>query len=485
MRATRLFLFLFCLGFPLFAYEPDYDLVIDKEEWVVAGQVFEDNNLESRHIYLISRFPELLLQNLQDCQEHKLSVQDRNILSRQWIDAKILQSEKSLDEYYASLDSLFFDDLTTSDREEKRTEIEDNLKEEKDNLAFLRELDSERIKMESSFPLSWKENRDEQTLYDADFDGNDMDAREIDYLVSGTISNFGGRLLFQVDLLFPDGSRRNIWEQPGSERDLTDFAVEASDVLRSWILGRAWSVLKVKSGNPLAGVYLDGELLGIGSFVDKTIFPETHLLEMVEEGYAPRLWEFDFEPWTVELVEVTLVPEERSQIRIITEPGEADIYLGVEWQGKSPIVIPRPETEVPLQVKREGYTMLRQSVGPGSPDRMKLVLAETEGDIKSRLDKQKDLFYSRLGWFTLSIGFPLIMNGISENYKSLFIEYSLLYLSDQSLSEYFYMAQDAHQVYATTFYATYAGIALSGGLLVDVLFKLFDYIDLAEESANS
>ncbi|MCG8478014.1 MAG: hypothetical protein MI724_02885, partial [Spirochaetales bacterium] len=134
----------------------------------------------------------------------------------------------------------------------------------------------------------------------------------------------------------------------------------------------------------------------------------------------------------------------------------------------------RPTQETSYTIAREGYYDSRVVVGPDSPSRIERVLIAADGDWVESVERSRDRFYRSFGAFVLSVGVPILINGVYQNYTG-------LYPGGVARSDLSQEEQDRLQPQVDAlFYGYYVGIGLSAGLFANMIWRLVDYVQTAQ-----
>jgi hypothetical protein len=104
-------------------------------------------------------------------------------------------------------------------------------------------------------------------------------------------------------------------------------------------------------------------------------------------------------------------------------------------------------------------------------------------DKEKKLKDSKSAFYRALGWFSLSVGVPLILSGIYQNLDNRYYNYAIDYNSTGNPESYDKALEYKNHA-DIAYYSYWGGVAVSGTLLVNTIFKLRSYIRAAEESTE-
>jgi hypothetical protein len=163
-------------------------------------------------------------------------------------------------------------------------------------------------------------------------------------------------------------------------------------------------------------------------------------------------------------------------VNIETDPSGADVYLGSIWQGVTPLTLARPSAPRTIIVEEEGFLEETIIVTPNSPAAVRRNLVPDPGDWPQRVEERRDRFYRSLGWFALSLPFPIILNGMFNDIATLFPGGEPA--EDLSTEEAARLARTAN----TLLWSARATGAVSGGLFVNMMIRLIQYVRVGQYS---
>jgi hypothetical protein len=158
-------------------------------------------------------------------------------------------------------------------------------------------------------------------------------------------------------------------------------------------------------------IFIDDRLVGIGAARNILIPRGQHRLTIRSDGYKVYT---DFINVTddkfYKQVELKVFENPR-RLLLITDPGEADVYLNEEFIGKTPLELTLSDDNQILTLVKEGHDRLVMNTKSISPDvkTLKLKLTETEltakryAEAEKHLKRSKILSYTGIGMLGMSI----------------------------------------------------------------------------------
>jgi PEGA domain len=472
------------LLFPfLVSGESSISLQFDRENWNIALEGFS-GTLPPAYGYLKSSIPDLIKQELHSSQVHILSQKEISHYRQVIIDDAEKKIIQELSQNYTSRDKLIFDKSSSDSALDNLNEKISDLKDERLELAFA---DESLIKTADLLNVQWIGVDDDEEFLTAEqyLPSVTAEIYDLDFLISGTIREIEGYFLLEVYGYDRSADEKiTIYSRAGSIDEIEEIAVEASNELRSIILGRPWSILIVETDNSDALIYGDGELIGVGSAELKTAQPGKIFLEAIGEDNS--YWSREAELTALEINDYSgiLSASDIDFISFDSQPTQADVYIGARWAGKTPLKLPRyRERNIWITVKSDGYYDRSFEVSGDSPESIIIEMTEEDMTELEIFDLRKKEFYRSLGRFGISVAGPVITGGIFSNYASRQNGYAYEYLNTSDTA-YYDLAAEMERNYYISYGVFWGTIGISGGLLVDVFVKLSRYIKAAEALAE-
>jgi hypothetical protein len=477
----------FLLSVSLFAADnpPVADLVFSKKQYNVSVYVFSPRGLKSEYASLSQGFPRLLYKQIGSCRDHRFAEAEQGVIRKIILDSAVVGFYGELETLFAQRDELLFLREWQGEVYRDKTLL---IKALEKKIAFFENWDSGKIDLPGSLPVVFLKPSESEPLQpwrEGQFQPRlKLDDTAADLAVFGTMEQVGDILYITVSVYnFLTGEVRQVWSGTGRNEDISMLVTEAAASVRKEILGRDWAGLTVRALPDEAMLYIDGELFGIGEGSADALTPGAHQLTVAAEGYAPDSREIVINAGEYSLVEVALEKTEGFLIAVTSEPEGADVYTGSLWIGRTPLSLERPANGIQLIITAEGYNPERTRIGPGfNENQIHIDLLEGVVDFRLVYEKKRRELYTSLGWFGLSILLPVVLNGLNADYLSLTNHYADQY-SMFPTSENKTLYDEAYTGFEVTRWSLYGSLVLTGGLLVNVLVKLYHFIKAAEDSA--
>ncbi len=458
----------------------------EKESWNLGISRFTGINLEKQNEYLISALPLLLLDELSDIDMHLVSEAEKVAYKGQYISDRIISLRKEKSSLHNQRDGLLFSQTERKERQAKYKEISENI-DRKDSLINLwLEVGEEEIRMDSEIPLKIQKYTDESSrLTDNWSQTSDfMKQKGLDQLITGSVEKLDDLFFLNIRCYELKSNEPVVdFQKTGSEDELNSLLKEASDALRTAVLGRSWAGLNIKASPDNALILIDGETKGVGNFHSKILSPGFITCTVKSSGFKTYSSQIYLAPDRSEYREITLDQGSTEELFIYSDPPGADVYFGALWMGQTPLTTHKPYDTEKLKVSKENFMPFILSSDELNSDSITIQLDPGLYSKKTRLQESKSAFYRSLGWFSLSIGIPLVLSGIYQNLDNRYYKYAVDYNSTGDSNSYDKALY--YKKYADiTYYSFWGGVAVSGTLFINTLFKLRNYILAAEESTE-
>ena len=476
---------LFLLFSPSLSFSEDITvpLIFNRENWNIAIESFS-GSLPVNQEYLKSSVPDLIKQELLSSDIHLLSEREISHYRSEILKEGRKSLIQQISQNYESRDKIIFDGM---DSENDRNTINERIIELKKGLMEIDGIDRTQINTADMLRVNWIRSSDDQDFLPSGRFIPQVLVKiyDLDFLITGSITQIEDYYLLEVSGYHSLEEEPSIvYSEFGSIDEIEIMAAEAADELRSIVLGRGWSILLVETNSPEALIYMDGQLIGVGSAEVKTVQPGKVLLEAIGEDNSYWSREADLTGLQHNEFMGILSETEKDFTTLDTLPHEADVYIGARWVGKTPLKLPRyRERNIWVTIRNEGYYSKAFEVTSKSPETLFYELEEEALTRIELFDLRKKEFYRALGWFSLSVAIPVVTQGMSENYLMQEKEYSSIYQITFE-EEYNDLTREAYDKYFVTKGIFYGSLGLSGGLLANVFVKLARYIKAAEALAD-
>jgi len=461
-----------------------------KENWYIGISDFRNVNLTDRYSYLLNSLPLLLREELSDSLVHVLSEDETDYFAREYIDENIRQLNSELTSLLNRKDNLLFSSQNRESRRKTYEDLTSQIQKKKEDVGKWQQMSPDEIRVSDEMAIRFYQKEAEQESVRTNLEPSRgqtlrfMERNSLDMLISGSIERLDDLFFIQISCnKVMEEEPVFQWQEAGSEEELNSLIKDAVQQIRSEILGRSWTKLTVRALPESSLILLDGETLGVGSVTLRTLEPGFRTLKVLENGYLPHVQQIYLHPMGDETLEISLERGATENLSILSEPPGADVYFGSLWMGQTPLVTSRPDLPSDIRLTHPGYMSFHVFSDEIEGNDITVRLGSDIYSREMKLDQAKSAFYRSLGWFSLSIGVPLIMSGIYQNLDNLYYKYALDY-NTNGTSASRDKAEQALMYGNAAYYTMWGGVALSGGLLINTLFKLHDYIKAAEESTQ-
>jgi len=463
-----LFLLLFMLSFSfLFAS--------GKEDSLSKAQEQAENDNDSWNVFLLEpessadmdnlarSFVNQLHRELQNYDYHQLSEEEQNERREE----QFLQQQNALFQQLERLidqrDDLLFKKASSVDIDKKKGDI-------REQRALIAELKPESINVADRLPLNIMSFSEDQWLYPMD---TDQWPEKSDRILKCRFIDLNDWFLLEIWLL---DSRGNTLSRLFRDRGDTDQLAELQQKVKTQILdallGRDWAAIDLKAEPVNAAVYSEDTLLGLGEVPLRQLTPGTINLTIKAPGYISKSLELNLQKGVNEPQSVVLEKKEPRIGYIETTPAGADVYIGSRWMGVTPLGIELPEDNLSVLLSYPDYS--QQYLASNELKEHNVISLEPlKENWEEELEMKKKKYYNSLAAFTLSLIFPVVMQGVQENRLA---EYEALVRNGVD------DISDEKDAYRRSYYTYGAAISVSSGFLVYHLYRLIDYIGTAERS---
>lgn len=230
-------------------------------------------------------------------------------------------------------------------------------------------------------------------------------------------------------------------------------------------------------GGPTARAFLDGRYLGVLPLVAPYELPGTYEVRVELDDGRELSRQVVVQPAAATRIRLPVVGPEPERVTIDSEPSGARVYRGSLWVGFTPVSVPRPRDTVPYTLVREGYYDSRVTLDEDAPAQIRSTLVSRDTDWPAEVRSARNRFYRAFGAFALSVGVPVLVNGVYQNYNGL-LDSSGSGSFDSSLTA----AEQDRLLMQTNalFVGYYASLGLSAGLFGNMVWRLVDYVQTAQ-----
>ena len=478
-RIFCLFLLSLTLSTVLYSQEKTKEIVLDKKLWTVGISRFSAVNLEDRQLYLQSSLPQLLKENINDLKVHELSEEEISFLAREYLDTKITSLANEISSLYTQRDKLLFSGSAPDKYSREYRDKAGQIGEKAEELQLWKEKDPSEIKVAETLALEYKENEQSPSQVVYFLEKNDQDM-----LISGSVERLDDYFYLEI---FCHGRRGRDplfrWSAAGREDELNTLIGEAGNSLRALLLGRSWAGLNLRVEPEDSIIRLDGVTVGVGSVILRSAQPGFRTLQISRSAYKTHTQQIYLASMETNEMEISLEEGQEEVFSYLSDPPGADVYYGSTWMGITPLQLPLPGFSNNVKIDYQGYVPFHISSRDLTGQSITVRLDRQSYDRQMAFDNAKSDFYRSLGWFSLSMGVPLILYGIYQNQYSMYYNYAADWILTADPDSY-NSSREYADLADRSYYGFLGGVAISGGLLINTLIKLNRYIKAAEESTE-
>lgn len=442
-------------------------LDVKKEAWNVGVALFDSEEDDPSLLSISSVLSRLVRDEISQAETHILSAEEKIYIAENFIEEKVQKHIQALEGLHKSWDNLLFDVNYSPD---SAASVRKNIKKENEALAITRNLTVAQITVPDSVKIVFPEveNGSAVWLINGIYPEIFRENNNLDILIVGSIVRIKEYFGIASYAWTPVG-QRVLWEGAADNSELAGISRLIASEALTLVLGRSWTSLKVTVEPPSSVISVDGRLVGVGYWENRTLLPGEAIIEVSAHGYKPAIRVENLEAGTYNSVVISLEATEIPEILVNSEPPGAVVRQGSLWVGTTPLSVPSPDRILPLTLEKEGF---RQRTVPLAPDteRLTIPLQPASGDPGEKMKEARRKFDNSAAWFSISLAPTLILLGISQNYRN-------MYNNSTNASD----AQTADTAYAVSNGAVWGSAAINVGLFVFTLVRLAKYLKSVEE----
>jgi hypothetical protein len=224
-----------------------------------------------------------------------------------------------------------------------------------------------------------------------------------------------------------------------------------------------------------ARIFVGDRYLGVAPAEDRYLPPGTYTAraELADGRSVSRPVEIAAGSSQAVALIMREAPPETVTIRSI--PTGARVYRGSVWVGFTPVTVSRPRNDTSYTLVQEGFYDSRVTLGADAPAQVQRTMVSSDEDWAAEVEDSRDRFYRSFGVFALSVGVPILVNGMYQNYSG-------LVGSDGTLSSNLTPAEQDRILRRTNtlYVGYYASLGLSAGLFGNMMWRLVNYVQTAQ-----
>ena len=440
-----------------------------KPTWRVGIAEFKPIHLSSENSYLSSSYPLLLMETLLSADVHVYSGEELNLYRELILEKEAERLRGDLDKARYKRDvSAVKGGAEDGDIEALESQLEE-----------IHAYDALTIIVNGHKPVEIAQ-QGEQGLFPVVEFALDKAASEhdLDMLIFGSIEEIESYLFVDIKLYMPAGEKTEVLRIAFSRDLLEEASVEIQDELLSRVLGREWARLIVTAPYEDADIFVDGAFKGIRRVTVENLVPGAHQVEVRAFGYETYQKSLDLVPNQMTEHNITLTAADEALVTVNTLPDGAQVYALSEYQGLTPLNVPRTGRAVQAIIRKDGYADFLLPVLPDNQDDITITLLPEAMDREKLMEKQRTRFYTIFGAFVLSLPIPIYLFDVTNGLTLTFLSEAEIAPSDRNVAE----ARRILKLRNMSFSGSIGGFFLSAVLLLDAIFELATYLDLARLS---
>lgn len=466
---------------PVFASEPDDqqepgplaedELPEESDEALTIGVAeFSVSGVPDDFRYLARSVPLRLLEMLDDVPERVRDEEELLGAAEGLLESRAQDLSSEVADAVTERDELLFSESGDSLRE-RRAELSETLSQLRRELASVRATNSdvlaERLSARRSVDMV---RRDEQrSLYDSGSAAEVAEDSELDLLLGGALEWEDGYVLLSVTLYRASDDRLETLVQTlVRPEDVSDELDALRPQLVEALLGRPFGELRVETSEETASITRDGEIVGFGAADLRYLEPGEHTIRAAAAGFEDAEETVTVRASDRRRLSLELRERDAEAVTVDSDPRGADLYVGGEWRGQTPVTIDRPVGPLGAELHLEDYHDSRFVLEDRGDSQISRTLAPENIDLSQELRDRRAGFYRSLGWFAVSIPVPLILSGVWQNRA----DYYLANFDSMTPEQANSFLRDTAIVDGLR----WGGVAVSGGLLINSVVQAVRYI---------
>ena len=438
-----------------------------RTEWVLGISSLKDKGLSQENLYLVHSIPQLLNEELKLLDTHILNDREKDAYRSKIIAEKILSLESMLIRLSDERDRVMFESSISV--EERLSSLDSRMEE------ILRSIDQVRtsnaISVLEEKQIVLKEFESSPLLPPHLFSPREYALEnEVDLLIWGEIEELQQVLLLRIHLFHALMDEEVfLYEDAGSPENLYSSIPQIVRECAELILGREWVSLSVLPEPLDSRVTMDGVFKGIGRVNERYILPGDLSIRVDSPGYASWEKEVHIDPYEEREIVVTLEKKELVSVLLRSTPSDSSVYLNSQWVGTTPLLVDIASPNQRLVLMSEGYEDMPYWVPPDPPFSIELTLQKKLLDRNTWQEKKRNIFYTALGAWAVSLPFPFYLNSFA---------WDSAYALERSVP-----GSDEWNRYALRtellYYGYLGSIFISAVLFVNAVDRLLTYVDYA------
>ncbi len=443
----------------------------EEREYLRLGfSAFAADAVPSEYRYLTRSLALVLVESFSDIPERRRSPEELLAAAGEALDRLESGTVARIADLVEERDELLFTE-TGEERERERSRIDEELSSMRDMLRAVRSTDAEAVAetLSERVRLEVVRESEEQPLFGSGEPADQAQRHDLDLLLGGRMRYDDGYLFIEFELFVTATSEvRATASTLVRPEDAFDEIEPLLPQITAALLNRDFAVLTVETDEPRAAISLDGAVMGFGSARLRYLEPGSYEVRASAAGFHDYSAHIEIEASEEQRIDIELEATHRPEVTVDSDPPGADLYVGGEWRGRTPLTIERPIGPRSAELRLEDHAASRFVLEPRGPDRISRVLAPDTVDLSTELRDRREGFYRSLGWFAVSVPVPLILSGVWQSRADFYVDNQAAMAADER--ERFVRATNTIDL------VRWGGVAVSGGLLINSVVQLVRYI---------
>ncbi|MBI9103445.1 MAG: PEGA domain-containing protein [Spirochaetales bacterium] len=427
---------------------------------------FERNNLPPAYDYLAESLPSEILEFVSVCDTHTLTLREVEDLAYNKFSEDIDTLRDEITSLRQQRDKLLFDKNRS---EEKYAELSVSI-EEKERALLGMDAQSHGL-AGISIPLVLSEkNRQGEFLQKVAGNIENRNDDSIDYLIWGEIEYIEGLIYLYYEVYsFISGNRIFYKETVFLPENSADIISDDRDKLWTLFLGEEWSRLIVNAEPIASRIRLDGGPWKMSRLESGFILPGLHEITISAYGFKAVTESIALAAGEELVLSFDLAPDFMSRIPVRSYPQGADVYLGSQWMGETPLFLNVPGDFSRILLRKKGFDDYSYYIEGDSATDLNIMLKKSIFDWDIYVKNKRDRFYQSLGGFFLSIPVTVFLYSGYSVYSNAYTTEKASGVINDELGRLYDMGN-------ICYYGYFGSLFVNSVLFTDLVFKAIDYV---------
>ncbi|MBN1698282.1 MAG: PEGA domain-containing protein [Spirochaetales bacterium] len=442
--------------------------------YTVGFCMFSDLDLSPENIHLKQSIPMLLKEDLESLEKHVVSVLQEKAYQKNILLDRIRTLNRQLIDLQKTKDAILFENVMESKKKAALEETEKKIGDIIKKIGEIKETDPAGITIPEELRIQIKSGEGAGLLLDPPSYSalQYTKTHGIDFLVYGHVEEIFGYLFISISAF------DRLLEEKVFDYDITLSPEEVypalDDIKRELsllILGREWAGLVVIPDPPTGFVYVNDEFAGIGKTEVNYLKPGKAEVRVTHQDYFEEKKEVNLVAFEESECVVSLTRIASGNVFIDSIPEGANVYVNSVWRGITPLAVERSLHLLRIVIKKDDFDEISFHIGESGEASINVELTKSEISGERRQELKRDKFYTALGYFFVSIPFPVFFKGLADDYGDI-----RDYRASSGTDEYkrASIMQDAFLI------SHYGTLVVTGALFINLFVNLIDYIGAAD-----